>query len=1143
VIHTLFGRRSAIATALLVMLVLLVWLLLYTPVGLNAAVALLSGRVPGLIVEGHDGRLVEGLDVERLLWQDASTRVEIAPLRLRWDLRCLWRLNLCVDDARAGTVTVSLAPGDEAAEPRERVALPALAAPLALRIYALRIDRVRIGDEEPLELHAIDAALAWRNARLTIDRFGIGYQGYRARLGGRVDLEGDYPLDLSATLESDAGDRLALGADGTLAALDLDAALSGRYRASAQLELDALAPELPFAIDARMAGPLELPAGDGRSIRLEAAELDATGQLEAFSAEFAVDLDSPWLAAGRLRASLTRNGSRLQVVSARLATSAGSLDMDGALTLADARPWTLSLRPSDLALRGLDLPRPLRLDGRLDLSGEGLDTALTARIDTRLAGHYGDYPLASAGSLRRDGDGQIIAKGLRIEIGDNRLDVEGPVGEQLRLDTTLDLGSLTQLLPELAGSVSGELAVTGAPLAPRVAGQVAAADLGFRQIRLDRLDLLGEGSRLQAELAGLVIDSQRVDRATLRLAGRAEDHRLGLAAQTSGLGRVELECGGALKDGTAWSGSCTSLALAPEALPEGAWRLTDTLALSYVDDGFRMERFCLRRDVGEAQLCNEAPLSVAAGAVEGLALRFSGLELGWLAQLGLMQTTLRGRIAGSLDGSWRTGQLPRLDGHVQASRIDVLAGDAVDERYPRLSELWAAASVDDEGIRSGFGLEVGDDGRAVGELVIRDLEDQRSLGGRLLLSAVELGDFAAIDPQIKALGGRLDGEVALGGRLQAPRLEGELDLRDGLLRHELLPDPLEELNLTLNLAGPTARFSGTLVTGAGRGSVAGRVDWADPADWRAELQTDLEGLVLRPFADSRLAFSPELDLRLQPGLAEIDGTVRVPNADIVLEELPRGAVSVSRDAVVVGREQSDEGWRWRADLDIRLGDDVRLSGYGAEIRLGGELAVIGDSDNPLTGRGEILIEEGRYRAYGQRLQVQDGSLLFRGPLDNPDIRLQAIREQTEDNVTVGIRARGPVRNPRTEIFSLPAMPQQDAMHYLLTGRGPGGAGVDTRQAVNDALIGLGAAQATRGLGEAASELGIEDFRVSTGSGDAGTEVQLSGYLTPDLFIRYGMGIHEQVNTLRLRYRLRERLYVEVISGLESAVDLIYSFSR
>ena len=68
-------------------------------------------------------------------------------------------------------------------------------------------------------------------------------------------------------------------------------------------------------------------------------------------------------------------------------------------------------------------------------------------------------------------------------------------------------------------------------------------------------------------------------------------------------------------------------------------------------------------------------------------------------------------------------------------------------------------------------------------------------------------------------------------------------------------------------------------------------------------------------------------------------------------------------------------------------------------------------------------------------------------------------------------------------------------------------------------------------------------RSQTREVEGGTEVHLSGYVLPDLYLRYGMSTFDKANTFRLRYRLRRSVYVEAVSGIENAVDFLYSFER
>ena len=90
---------------------------------------------------------------------------------------------------------------------------------------------------------------------------------------------------------------------------------------------------------------------------------------------------------------------------------------------------------------------------------------------------------------------------------------------------------------------------------------------------------------------------------------------------------------------------------------------------------------------------------------------------------------------------------------------------------------------------------------------------------------------------------------------------------------------------------------------------------------------------------------------------------------------------------------------------------------------------------------------------------------------------------------------------------------------------------------------LGIAGASKVTGNVLQGFGVQDFQLATREVAGGTEVHLSGYVLPDLYLRYGVSTFDKVNTFRLRYRLHRSFYVEAVSGIENAVDFLYSFER
>ncbi|MDX1695474.1 MAG: translocation/assembly module TamB domain-containing protein, partial [Ketobacteraceae bacterium] len=275
----------------------------------------------------------------------------------------------------------------------------------------------------------------------------------------------------------------------------------------------------------------------------------------------------------------------------------------------------------------------------------------------------------------------------------------------------------------------------------------------------------------------------------------------------------------------------------------------------------------------------------------------------------------------------------------------------------------------------------------------------------------------------------------------------------------------------------------------------------------------------------------------------ISGRVRVPRAFINIKSLPKNSVGVSSDVVIVDSEQQQtEMTPVYANVEMRLGSDVLFRGFGLESHLRGNMRLEYSPQQLLQGNGFVKLVDGTYKAYGQNLEIRSGELIFVGPIDNPTIYVDAVRADITDAVTVGIRAEGPAKNPSVTLFSQPAMSDNRKLHYLVTGQAPGeGEPRDSGALLSQAAISLGAATGESVLQDYADKLGIRNFQISAGEGESGAEVQLSGYINPRLFVRYGMGMFEEVNSLTMRYKLTRNLFLEAVSSTASTLDLLWTF--
>jgi translocation and assembly module TamB len=192
--------------------------------------------------------------------------------------------------------------------------------------------------------------------------------------------------------------------------------------------------------------------------------------------------------------------------------------------------------------------------------------------------------------------------------------------------------------------------------------------------------------------------------------------------------------------------------------------------------------------------------------------------------------------------------------------------------------------------------------------------------------------------------------------------------------------------------------------------------------------------------------------------------------------------------------------------------------------------------------GELRIEDGRYRAYGQRLQIRRGQFLFAGPIDQPSLSIEAIRDVPAHNVVAGLRVEGHPDALQSSLFSEPAMPEEDVLAFLLLGRPlSGGEETDSNAPARPRRHRPRHRRRRRHRHLLAETLGIEQFQLDTAGEGDDTQVVVSGYVSSRLQLSYGVGVFVPANTLTLRYRLARSLFLEAASGIESALDLLYTF--
>jgi translocation and assembly module TamB len=252
------------------------------------------------------------------------------------------------------------------------------------------------------------------------------------------------------------------------------------------------------------------------------------------------------------------------------------------------------------------------------------------------------------------------------------------------------------------------------------------------------------------------------------------------------------------------------------------------------------------------------------------------------------------------------------------------------------------------------------------------------------------------------------------------------------------------------------------------------------------------------------------------------------------------------DVVIVGQERARSAASARVpvalDIQLDLGEELQVRGYGLEGKITGKLQVETTKEGELRVYGRVQALNATFMAYGNRLQVDPGVAIFDGPLDNPSLQITAWRRNQQ--VEVGVQISGSARSPRVQLVSQPPVPEGVRLSWLVLGRAP----TDATKADLGLLQVAAGALLARGDQmpldrRIARAFGLDEISFR-GSGEVADRVVAVGKRLSDrLYVSYEQGLGATASALvKLDFSLTQRLAVRAETGTSSGIGLFYRFS-
>lgn len=875
---------------------------------------------------------------------------------------------------------------------------------------------------------------------------------------------------------------------------------------------------------------LELPATLVGQTLDSQGRLAAKGSVDRYHAEGDITIGPPGKLA-KLALNLDGTPQQIQLHTLSVLQPQGQLNANGTLALQPDVAWEFhatanTFDPGQLFAdwRGL-------LDADFDTQGTLTKNSPNVTLDLRkLDGTLRQRHLHGSGHLHLSPN-EVLDGTLDLASGNSTIKLLARPGNSNDADLTLAVASLGDWLPQANGRLDGQFRVRGKLPKLAISGTLQGQSLAWQQqtisslqLQADIPDISNPGGKLNLEASNAELGGLAFRQIHLNGQGTSAQHQLTLEAQGEPLSTA-LTLSGTLKDAN-WNGNLTSLTLDVQGLPR--WRLQQATRLGWNNGSASLGELCLT--AGDPVLCisgnndkagnldasyrlHAVPLTLVMDAVGHSDLPVSAE--GTLEGQGKIHRSAAGALTG-------TAAITSPQGHI-------VYNEHPDHPVLTYSGLALNATLAPGNQQMTVRAAINGQGRLDGQMTISGA--QQMLAGQLGLHLDNLAFVGLFTDALANVKGRLDGEFRIGGTLKEPAITGQASVADFAAE---VPDAGLKLNqgrLTVSAANaPQVRIDGTVQSGKGSIALAGVIGFDAQTPTTLTLKGNQFTAVDIPAA--KVAISPDVLLHRDAQGINATGSVRLDNAEVNLDKLPGSGVNkASSDIVVVDQPQqpaSNESMPITASIKVDLGQHAHLVGMGLDGRLSGVLTVNERPGRDATGQGQVTVN-GTYKAYGQNLQIQQGQLLFAStPLDNPGLNIRAVRSLTpnatiDEGQQVGLQISGTAQRPVLTVFSNPVMEQSDALSYLVTGKPlsqvKGGEG----SMVNAAAQALGSATGNLLAKSIGSKIGIDDIGVSSSDALGGNSAFTVGkYLSPRLYLSYGVGLFEPGQVITLRYRLSKR---------------------
>lgn len=1001
------------------------------------------------------------------------------------------------------------------------------------------------------------------------------------------------------------GQKIQLHSKGDLANLSSELTLSKLINAQIKNKIDLYSKNLPYQLNMNWK-QLNWPLTGDATLQTSQGKVTSSGNLNNYQLNVEGQYQIEKLPAGNLNLKSQGNLQQLTISQLLINTLQGNLLLTGALKWDKAITWLGDLNIANVNFSEWNENYPATLNGQIKQSvtiqfNDNNQPAWAFDLPLiELQGSFLDRALHINGKINGDANNGFNVQHVNIENANNRATINGSIAKINNLEIELDVQNLEKIILQAEGKVKGKVTFAGSIDNIEVNSQLQGSNLRYLESSIKTLKVNAKAILAALPVIDLTLSAdniisyqQAIESISIainpvKVSKKEVKHKIDLNLNSEILStRLELFMD---QQTDKWQASLQKGRLYSK---QGIWILNKPINISVDQGDLLLTEHCWlatdKQQKDNGKICIN---QFKAGKEGDINIHVDDFLISTFDPFIPNVLALEGAIDSSIKITWQENKKPllnfKLDGKNIGLNIQANQGKNKIIHYP-VKKLQVKMTSTQE--QADFSVIASSEGFIQAHIngYLKPYLPTPEINAKLDLLVPDFNVFSTLIPKIDKLAGHLQSNMNIHGSIKKPNIKGRVLIGNGDLLAVGFPVQITDLNAVIDINENNANVTGHFFTNTqqatekkektfvdelvslkdsavsavnipqriiskiadqktnkttdGRADISGFLNWQD--NFKGNIHFKADQMHINDYGKIDLYVSPNIDLTFAEHLT-LKGNINVDKGKITIKELPEGAVSVSKDVIVIDAKKKHDSTDIPVIMDIALslGEQLHVKALGLDTFINGNLIIRKALLKKLRMNGEVTFENGTYTALAQQLILRKSRIIFQGPIDSPYLNIEAIRDpnKTEDNVTAGVRVTGTPDQLQLSIFSDPAMSQQNALSYITRGRSIENSSGDANNSQLAALlIDIGAGQTEGLMNDIGNKVGISDLELaSTGQGED-QSVGIKGTIAPGVELSYGVGVFDSFTIFAIRYELFKKFYIEASSGLYQAIDAYYEW--